>query len=51
MPNEQLESVLDNIANFQDLVDRNREVAIKYGDWKYSMQRVMIFLQAKGYNI
>lgn len=51
MPDEQLKSVLDNIADYQDLVDRNREVAIKYGDWKHSMQRVMNFLQDKGYNI
>ena len=50
-PNEQLMNVLANIADYQDLVDRNRNSAIKYGNWKYSMQRVMNFLQDKGYNI
>ena len=50
-PNEQLRDVLSNIANYQDLAGRNRKSAIKYGDWKYSMQRVMIFLQDKGYTL
>lgn len=47
----QLMNVLADIADYQDLVDRNRNSAIKYGDWKYSMQKVINFLQNKGYNI
>ena len=50
-PDEQLMNVLANITDYQDLADRNRTSAIKYGDWKYSMQRVMSFLQEKGYII
>ena len=48
-PNKQLHDILSNIADYQDLADRNRTAAIKYGDWKYSMHRVMNFLQDKGY--
>ena len=50
-PDEQLLDILLNIADYQDLADRNRKFAIKYGDWKYSMQKVMIFLQDKGYTL
>ena len=50
-PNEQLRDVLLNIADYQDLADSNRTAAIKYGDWKYSMHRVMNFLQDKGYTL
>ena len=47
-PDEQLMNVLANITDYQELADKNRISAIKYGDWKYSMQRVMNFLQEKG---
>ena len=50
-PDEQLMNILANITDYQDLADRNRTSAIKYGDWKYSMQRVMNFLLEKGYTI
>ena len=43
-PDEQLMNVLANITDYQELADKNRISAIKYGDWKYSMQRVMNFL-------
>lgn len=50
-PDEQLLDVLSNVADYQNLADRNRKSAIRYGDWKYSMQRVMNFLQDKGYTL
>ena len=50
-PNEQLLDVLSHIDDYQDLADRNRDSAIKYGDWKYSMQKVKNFLQDKGYTL
>ena len=50
-PYKQLHDILSNIADYQDLADRNRNAAIKFGDWKYSMQRVMKFLQEKGYTL
>ena len=50
-PDEQLQGVLLKIGDYQDLADRNRNAAIMFGDWKYSMQKVMSFLQDKGYKI
>ena len=50
-PDEQLMNILANITDYQELADKNRTSAIKYGDWKYSMQRVMNFLQEKGYTL
>ena len=50
-PDAQLMKVLANIADYQDLADRNRDSAVRYGDWKYSMQEVMSFLQEKGYSL
>ena len=47
--NAQLLDVISKIEEYQDLVDKNRAMAVKFGDWKYSMQRVMNFLQDKGY--
>ena len=50
-PQKQLIDILNRIEDFQELVDRNRENAIYRGDWKYSMQRVMTFLQDCGYRV
>ena len=36
-PDGQLLDVLSNIADYQNLADRNRNAAIKFGDWKYSI--------------
>jgi len=50
-PDEQLMNILANITDYQELADKNRNSAIKYGDWKYSMQRVMNFLREKEYTL
>lgn len=50
-PNGQLRKLLENIADYQALVDKNREMAIKYGDWKESMGRVKEFLEKCGYSV
>ena len=50
-PDEQLMNILANITDYQELADKNSISAIKYGDWKYSMQRVMNFLREKGYTL
>ena len=44
-PQRQLEDVLTHICDYQELVDRNRDAALKYGDWMYSINRVVEFLQ------
>lgn len=50
-PNGQLMDVISIIEVYQELVDKNRATALKYGDWKYSVQKVMTFLLDCGYKI
>ena len=50
-PNMQLREVIDNIEDYQQLVDKNHKMAFYYGDWKYGMKKVMEFLQNFGYTI
>lgn len=50
-PDGQLRDVLAHIENYQSLVDRNREMALKYGDWRYSVARIMEWLKSNGYDI
>lgn len=50
-PNAQLLGVIGSIREYQDLIDKNRAMALKYGDWKYSMHKVVTFLQDYGYKI
>lgn len=50
-PNEQLLHIKAHISDFQDLVNKNRNAALKYGDWKYSIQKVMHFLKECGYTL
>ena len=42
--NEQIQDILANINSYQKLVDKNREVALKMGDWKNRINDVMNFL-------
>lgn len=44
-PQHQLEEVLEHIDRYQDLVDKNREIAMSVGDWKHSIGKVVSFLQ------
>lgn len=50
-PNEQILEILKNIEKYQPLVDKNRETALKLGDWKIRIKQVMNELTALGYNI
>lgn len=43
-PQHQLEDVIAHISDYQELVDRNRDAALKYGDWMYSINRVVEFI-------
>lgn len=49
--NEQICDMLRHIENYQELVDRNRKVALEMGDWKGRMKDVMVWLQQQGYEI
>ncbi len=45
----QISDIIEHIEDFQVLVDKNRVVALQYGDWKNRMCQVMDFLESKGY--
>lgn len=40
--------VIEHIEDYQELVDRNREVALRMGDWKVRMAQVIAWLRATG---
>lgn len=43
--NEQIQSILEGIEKYQELVDRNRETALQFGGWNNRMKDVMKFLR------
>lgn len=49
--NEQIKGILAHIENYQDLVDKNRKVALEMGDWKLRMETVKEWLDSLGYKI
>ncbi len=49
-PDNQLYSLLENIGQYQNLVDRNRDSALKYGDWKVRMIQLRAWLSSIGYD-
>lgn len=50
-PNEQILGILAHIEDFQSLVDRNRDTALKMGDWTLRMKEVMAWLHECGYEV
>lgn len=50
-PTRQLEDILAHIADYQPLADRNREAALRLGDWTVRMGQVQAFLTEKGYEV
>lgn len=49
--NEQIESILTRIEDYQELADKNRKNALEKGDWSQRIPNIMSFLQNCGYNI
>lgn len=49
--NEQILDILEHIEDYQPLVDRNRETALKLGDWALRMKMVMEWLEKIGYKV
>ena len=37
-----IQDILDHIEDYQPLVDKNRETALKYGDWRERMKRIKL---------
>ena len=50
-PNGQINDILQHLADYRDLTNRNREIALQKGDWTARMQGVMDFLKGNGYRI
>lgn len=49
--NKQITSIVLNIADYQGLVDRNREVALKMAPWDIRMKQVTEWLEGLGYEV
>ena len=43
--------ILDNIDNYQSIVDKNRRTAIDLGGWDLRIKEIQLFLQNNGYKI
>lgn len=50
-PNGQINDILQHLADYRNLTNKNREVALQKGDWTARMQGVMDFLKENGYRI
>lgn len=50
-PNEQIQDILTHIADYQELVDRNREAALQMGDWSLRMGAITRFLRDSRYEV
>ena len=50
-PVRQLESIINNIAEYQTLVDKNREYALKYAPWDLRINTIMQWLESCGYTV
>ncbi len=48
---EQINELLAHIEDYQPLVDRNRETALKMGSWDIRMKQVMEWLKGLGYEV
>lgn len=48
---DQLKDILAHIEDYQSLVDKNRETAIRMGDWTVRMREVMKWLNGCGYEV
>ena len=46
---EQILDILAHIEGYQELVDKNRETALRLGDWMLRMKEIMSFLGTNGY--
>lgn len=49
--NIQIQSILANVSSYQDLVDKNREIAMRLGDWKFRILDIRKKLVELGYSL
>lgn len=50
-PNEQIHDILNHIEDYQALVDKNRQTALRVGDWTLRMKEIMMWLRDCGYEV
>lgn len=48
---EQVADILGHLENYQGLVDKNREMALKHGDWKQRVEEMKKVLLNDGYEL
>mgnify|MGYP006958185707 CR=1 FL=1 len=48
---EQFTDILQHITDYQPLVDKNRETALRLSDWTMRMKEVMLWLKKLGYEV
>ena len=46
---EQVMDIVEHISEYQDLVDKNRETALKMAPWEIRMKQIMEWLEGLGY--
>lgn len=49
--NEMILEILEHIEDYQELVDRNREAALRIGDWRERIEKIQEWLVSLGYEI
>lgn len=50
-PSDQFLDILEHIEEYQELVDKNRETALRMGDWKLRIMGIQKKLRSLGYTI
>ena len=50
-PDQQVREIVNRISDYQELVDKNRETALKMAPWEIRMKKVMEWLVSLGYEI
>lgn len=48
---EQIKDIISHIEDYQELVDKNRETALRMAPWEIRMKRVMKWLESLGYEV
>lgn len=46
---EQVRDIVEHISEYQDLVDKNRETALRMAPWEIRMKQIMEWLEGLGY--
>ena len=50
-PDQQVREIVGHISDYQELVDKNRETALRMAPWEIRMKKVMEWLVSLGYEI